>query len=221
MTLRAAAFLGIWHDIDPTYEQQWHRWHTYEHMPERAAVPGFLVGRRYMHNDPAPQRCFTLYEAQALDTFRSEPYLARLNAPTQWTKKMMPSFRNLVRGACRVQGSAEAAPGFGSAVQTLRLTTLEATANVQTLADELLSFDDILGAHIGICEHAATPSETRERSLRTQTTEERFHGVVIVEAIDRHRLGAQLAGIEARVLAAGGTIESSQGYDLAHVIGGV
>ena len=219
MTLRAPAFLGIWHDIDPAYEAEWNRWHTFEHMPERAAVPGFLVGRRYMHEDDSPQRCFTLYEAKSLATFTSAPYLARLNAPTEWTQKMMPGFRNLVRGACEVVASAERTLGYAGAAQTIRLAPFRGQPDFGALVGEVAGLDDIAGAHVGVCEPAATAADTNEGTLRTGTGEEKFNAVMFVEAIDRPKLEANRARVHELLADAGCGIEASQGYQLAYVLG--
>ena len=219
MTLRAAAFLGIWHDIDSAYETEWHRWHTFEHMPERAAVPGFTVGRRYMHAGDAPQRCFTLYEAESLGTFTSPPYLARLDAPTQWTQRMMPSFQNLVRGACRVSGSAERTAGYGGAMRTVRLSQAPADIDYPALANRLADLDAVLAAHVGLCEHEATQSDTNEGSLRTQTSEQKFTAVVLIEGIDSTRLDVAGPTFDALITQSGCAIEAGQTYTLAYVLG--
>lgn len=79
-------------------------WHTHEHFPERLSVPGFLRGTRWiaLHGSP---RYLVLYEVRQPDTLTSGPYLERLNHPTPWTSKMMPSYRGMTRGLCSVLGS--------------------------------------------------------------------------------------------------------------------
>jgi len=79
-------------------------WHTHEHLPERLSIPGFLRGTRWiaLHGKP---RYLVLYEVRELDTLTSGPYLERLNHPTPWTSKMMPSYRGMTRGLCSVVGS--------------------------------------------------------------------------------------------------------------------
>ena len=101
MALAGDGFLAMWHDIASEAEEEYNLWHTQEHMPERVGIPGFKVARRYVDWNLELHRYFTLYEGQAIETFDSPDYIARLNAPTSWTQKMMPAFRNMVRGACR------------------------------------------------------------------------------------------------------------------------
>jgi hypothetical protein len=83
-------------------------WHTHEHLPERLSIPGFLRGTRWIALQGQP-RYLVLYEVRQLDTLTSGPYLERLNHPTPWTSKMMPSYRGMTRGLCSVLGSY----GFG------------------------------------------------------------------------------------------------------------
>jgi hypothetical protein len=84
---KTQAFLAIWHDLLDEGKTDWEKWHTYEHIPERVGIRGFLAGRRYMNYNDPEQCCFTMYEGSDLSVFKSTPYLKRLNNPTPWTKK--------------------------------------------------------------------------------------------------------------------------------------
>lgn len=46
-----------------------------------------------------------LYEVQDLATLTSAAYLARLNAPSPWTTRIMACYRGMRRGLCSVLGS--------------------------------------------------------------------------------------------------------------------
>ena len=89
MALTGDGFLAMWHDIASEAEEEYNCWHTQEHMPERVGIPGFKVARRYVDWNLELHRYFTLYEGQAIQAFDSPDYIARLNAPTSWTQKMM------------------------------------------------------------------------------------------------------------------------------------
>lgn len=205
MQRRTQAFLAIWHDIDPAMEAEWHRWHTYEHMPERVGIPGFLAGRRYMSADAPRHRCFTLYEGADLTAFNSPAYLERLNAPTEWTRAMAPAFRNFMRGACRRVASAGAEHGFAGSVLTIRLQPDGALdeAAAGAVAGRVADIEGVVGVHIGICNRDVTRTETNERALRSATGEQALDGVVVVEAYDAAALEAAAAEIEAMVASAG------------------
>jgi len=222
MQRRTQAFLAIWHDIDPAMEPEWHRWHTYEHMPERVGIPGFLAGRRYMSADAPEHRCFTLYEGADLSVFNSPAYLERLNAPTEWTRKMAPAFRNFTRGACRRLASAGAEHGYAGSVLTVRLEPdgeVDAAA-AQALVERIAGIEGIVGALIGACDRGVTRTETNERAMRSATEEQSLDGVVVVEAYDHAILQAAAADIE--VLVASTTFGfrpgASQTYSLAYLL---
>jgi len=97
--------LIIWHGITSEADSDMIRWHNTEHIPERVGVPGFLRGRRYKDADHA-LRYLDLYETEDVETVQSAPYVARLNAPSPWTSRILPHFRDTVRLGCRVAASA-------------------------------------------------------------------------------------------------------------------
>lgn len=222
MLRQTRAFLAIWHDIDPAMEAEWHRWHTYEHMPERVGVPGFLAGRRYMSDDAPRQRCFTLYEGAELEVFNSPGYLARLNAPSEWTRKVAPAFRDFMRGACRCVATAGKESGYAGFVLTVRLEPDGASGggSAVELVKSLSGMPTVTGAHLGLCDRGVTRTETNERALRSATGEQALDGVVVVEGYDNAVLEASAEEIEARVAAAGLGFRPAfrQTYTLAYML---
>jgi len=80
-------------------------WHTHEHLPERLSIPGFLRGSRWVAVQGAP-RYLVIYEVEQIDTLASADYLRRLNSPSPWTAKMMPSYRGMTRDLCSVTRSS-------------------------------------------------------------------------------------------------------------------
>ena len=105
MPLLGQGVLAIWHTITPEGEPEYWRWHDREHIPERVGVPGFLRGRRYRSLERSLDY-LDLYEVEDAETLRSAPYLARLNDPTPWTRRMVPHFLNTLRIGYRVAASA-------------------------------------------------------------------------------------------------------------------
>jgi hypothetical protein len=101
------AVLAIWFDVDPADEGELNTWYPRQHLPERLSVPGFLRGRRYEAAEAGPQY-FTLYEVADPGVLSSPPYLERLNHPTDWTRRVLPTFRRMQRGAYRrLDGAGE------------------------------------------------------------------------------------------------------------------
>jgi hypothetical protein len=118
MPLRGQGVLIIWRPVTPEADEDALRWHNTEHMAERCAVPGFLRGRRYVAVSP-PRHYLDLYETETPETIRSAPYLARLNDPTPWTRRVAPHFGGTYRVGCRVVASA--GRGLAGAMLTVRL----------------------------------------------------------------------------------------------------
>ena len=96
-----AAAVTIWCDVAAAVRDEFEDWHTREHMPERLAIPGFLRGTRWRSEPPGS--FFILYELDSAATLAGPAYLARLNDPTPWSRKMMPHHRNMVRSLCLVR----------------------------------------------------------------------------------------------------------------------
>jgi hypothetical protein len=89
-------YLVVANDVAPGAEQAFERWYQGEHLAERLGVPGFQNARRYLALEGAP-RYAALYETDDAGVLASEPYRARLNAPTEMTQAIMPAFRNMSR----------------------------------------------------------------------------------------------------------------------------
>lgn len=108
MPLLGSAAMLLSFDIEADTIAEHDHWHTQEHLPERLSIPGFRRGTRWISTGEGP-RYMVLYEVENLATLASEAYLARLNKPTPWTTRMMPHYRGMNRGLCKVVGSF----GFG------------------------------------------------------------------------------------------------------------
>jgi hypothetical protein len=91
--------VAIWNGITDEARDEFYRWHEAEHMPERLAIPGFMRGRRYRAVDGGLE-FFTRYDVENPGILTSDAYLARLNAPTEWTLRVLPHFQNTSRALC-------------------------------------------------------------------------------------------------------------------------
>jgi hypothetical protein len=108
--------LAIWNNCAPGREAEFEEWFQHEHLAERLAVPGFLLGRRHEALSDAQPRYFNYYLTQSVEVLKSVPYLERLNDPTPMTHQVMSEiFRDMIRTACR---------------QTLRLGTMRGSVSV-------------------------------------------------------------------------------------------
>lgn len=116
--MQSKGILAIWHDIEPTHEVAVLEWYNREHHIERVSIPGFVRARRHSALAGAPA-LFIYYETESPQVLGSAPYLARVNAPTEWTRRSMSHFRANSRTVCRA--SLVLKGPEGGCVLTLRL----------------------------------------------------------------------------------------------------
>src|SRR4029450_6167489 len=102
-------FMAIWSDLCAEDETDYLHWLTREHTQERVGVPGFRTARVFRRLTPDVRRYLLVYELDGAEVMAGGPYLARLNAPTDWSRRMMPRLGNFVRGGGR--GGAQAVVG--------------------------------------------------------------------------------------------------------------
>ena len=214
--LAGDAFVAIWHDIAPEGLAAFLDWHHREHMPERLAIPGFLRGRRYRRVAGDGQEYFNLYEVTNFTVLVGPDYLARLNAPTPWTQRTVPHFRNVTRGLCRVAGSTGL--GQGGVIATLRLAPAagreaELREHLRSAAPALLAQTGVLGVHLGCTDADGSRIPTAEKQARNNPTDIPAW-VLLVEGISeaciRRAVEAALAGPP--LLAHGTDAEPLTGY---------
>jgi hypothetical protein len=111
--------LLVLNDVVAGYEEEFNRWYQEQHVPERLALPGFKTARRYHAVDGQPAY-MAVYECDSIEVFASEAYRERLANPTDWTRKIMPGFRNMLRSACRETWSMGDGVGGGAIVVQCR-----------------------------------------------------------------------------------------------------
>jgi hypothetical protein len=150
MALLGQAALAMWWDMAPAHRTEFEDWHTHEHFPERMGIPGFLRGSRWGDADGG-EGFFVMYELQAYETLVSPAYLARLNAPSPWSTKMMPHHRNMVRSQCRVLESRGGA--LSRHALTVRLSPADGAADrlrgyLRTLAHTLATRPGTAAGHL-------------------------------------------------------------------------
>jgi hypothetical protein len=92
--------LAIFNNVAPGREAEFEEWFQHEHLAERLAVPGFLIGRRHEAISGQP-RYFNFYVTQSVDVLKSAAYLARLDDPTPMTRTVMSGiFKDMIRTVC-------------------------------------------------------------------------------------------------------------------------
>jgi hypothetical protein len=136
-------------DIDPEDEADFNRWYDREHLEERVAIDGFLEARRYIAHEASPKYLF-LYSTAALEVLDSPSYRARLASPTEWSKKTMARFKNMIRAVASITVSRGV--GRGAVLGMIRLRPLpgsEATFRVElALKLDPTDLDGIISMHL-------------------------------------------------------------------------
>ena len=173
MSLLGRGAVAIWHDIAAEGREAFYAWHGREHMPERAAVPGFLRGRRYIAIDGMPEY-FNLYETASTAVLAGSDYLERLNHPTPWTVATVKHFRGVARSLCEVAHSR--GEGEGGLIATYRYDVADADAArhrkvMRDALDRLVDSNGIAGAHLLVADTDASAIETAEKRARASGTE--------------------------------------------------
>lgn len=217
MALLGKAAMILAFDIAPEAIVEHDNWHSLEHLNERMSIPGFLRGSRWTNLGDG-QRYFVMYEVADLDTLASKPYLERLNNPSPWTSRMMPHYRGMNRGFCRVACSHGF--GLGTCGLLIRLSPdpeQEAALRDWLVMDTLPALPGTPGltsAHL--FEAALTPEMTQEQRIRGKDSG--VDWVVLVTGYDEKVVGnlaAHQLAVE-KIEAQGGINVVSGAYRMGH-----
>jgi hypothetical protein len=203
--LAGEAVVAIWNGIAPEGRAEFYAWHMQEHMAERVGIPGFRRGRRYVATDAATEpEFFTLYEAETMQVLQGQDYANRLNAPSPWTRRATQAFRDTSRGLARVVESR--GPGAGGVILTLRFDAPPAaTAAVAALVRDAAAAPRIAGAHLCICDAAASGVETEEKKGRSDIQAPPAW-IILAEATDVEALAGLLPDAALRAAGARGPV---------------
>lgn len=148
MAFPGPAFLALWNDVTPQHAQEYNRWHTREHVPERVGIDGFIEGRRYRHAMSGQREYFTAYGVTAPEVFESKAYLNVIDAPTPWSANMRATLTHVLRAPCRTLGTAGG--GTGGALACVRICAETPTAPVVSgLIAACAALDGAVAAHLG------------------------------------------------------------------------
>jgi hypothetical protein len=196
--MEGEALLAIWHDVDAEAVEDYLRWHSFEHLPERLALLGFKRARRYERQAGAGQRFLSIVEAERLEDFKAKGYLDRLNAPSDWTRRLMPRYSNVHRAVCQTildvgGGQAPLAccirfnprAAAAASLPPRLLETIEAQREVMNLAH----------VQIGLVDNAVSDQKSQERTLRHDESAGGFAYVLMMTAVESRSLAAARSAV--------------------------
>ena len=136
MADRPPGVLAFFHNIVAGREAEFEEWFQLEHLPERIAIPGFLMGRRY-EAVSADRSYFHFYVIRSVKAPKSDAYIARVNEPTPLTRTVMSEItKNVFRTVCRRTFRLGAMRG--AAAVTVRLADRSTEAELKTAIEELI-----------------------------------------------------------------------------------
>jgi len=195
MSLLGKAALAMWWDIAPDVRADFEHWHAHEHFPERLGLPGFRRGTRWTAANGG-DGMFVMYELESHLTLSSPDYLARLNAPTAWSTRLMPHHRNMVRSQCHVLESRGG--GIARHALTVRLAPApgrdaELRSRLAGLVRTLPERPGLTGAHL--LQHQTPAIATTTEQMIRRGADQAADWVFVVCGYDLDAL-AQVASSE-------------------------
>src|SRR5690349_13195133 len=128
--------LAIFNNVAPGREADFEEWFQHEHLAERIAVPGFLIGRRHEAVAGLP-RYFNFYLTESAQVLKSAAYLGRLDRPTPTTRTVMSEiFKDMIRTVCHRTFRLGAMRGVG--VVTVRFGERPDVAALKVVIETLM-----------------------------------------------------------------------------------
>ena len=136
-------------DIAAAHEADFNRWYDCEHLEERVAIDGFIEARRYVAHAASP-KYLCLYSTSTLDVLDSPAYRARLANPTDWSRRTMARFENMIRVVARVTISRGTGRGVALGIVRLRASPDNAKQLRDALREKLAPerLDGIISMHL-------------------------------------------------------------------------
>ncbi|MGQ3353330.1 MAG: hypothetical protein ACT6XY_02625 [Phreatobacter sp.] len=179
-------FLAIWSDVPPEHETDYLHWMTREHAQERLAIPGFREVRLFRNTNAGLRRFFILYTLDSAEVMAIPAYLARLNDPSPWSRRIMPLLMNFRRGGGWV--ATHVGGGHGSLVAPIFVD--DGLCPTPSHLTEIANRDRIVAVSLLHADAAATSIQTDEKRLRSH--DHGFDKLMVVEALDAGALDGLL-----------------------------
>jgi hypothetical protein len=200
-------------DVDAADEADFNRWYDREHLIERVAIPGFLEARRYIAHEGRP-KYLCLYSTQTFDVLDSPTYRAVLNNPTEWSKKTLARFKNMIRVIARITISRGQGRGAALGIVRLRPAAGGKDRLRAALAEKLdpEKLDGIISMHLIESDPALSKPITDEPRVSDPGAGDWF---VLIDGTDVNAIGAAIAAGFSGPAAFEGTSQISAGrYNL-------
>jgi hypothetical protein len=212
MPLAGKAMLLTSMDVDPSDEADFNRWYDREHLRERVAIAGFLEARRYVAHRGSP-KYLCLYSTATFEVLDSPAYRAALINPTDWSKKNLARFKNMIRAIARVTISR--GQGRGAALGVVRLRAASGTKDrLRAAIGEKFGpeqLDGVISMHLIESDPRLSKPLTDDPPVSDPGAGDWF---VLIDAVNVNAVSATIAARFAEPDFARGTLVSTGSYDL-------
>jgi hypothetical protein len=136
-------------DVDAEREADFNRWYDREHLEERVAIPGFIEARRYAAESGSPKYLST-YSTETFEVLDGPVYRKALASQTDWSKRNISHFRNMIRGVARITVSR--GTGRGATLGIIRVRPAhdghETLRNALRTALDPQAIDGVISMHV-------------------------------------------------------------------------
>jgi hypothetical protein len=184
--------LAIFNHVAPGREAEFEAWFQHEHLAERIAVPGFLIGRRHEAVSGAP-RYFNFYVTTSAAILKSPAYLDRLDHPTSLTRTVMSEiFKDMIRTVCHRVFCRGALRGIG--VVTVRFAQRPDETALRATIERLIREPSVARGEIWVAADKREFPVSMEERLRGG--DRKIEGCLLVETLrlpDADKIAVSLA----------------------------
>ena len=187
----ATAFLALWNSVSSARLQpEYEVWHTFEHVPERVGLPGFVEARRYRAHADRPgdaPRYYTCYWLNSLAALETPQYRDVFTHPTPWSARMRGELREFLRLPCTLQGTYGPSGAAQLATLQLRSRAPDFPAAAAGWLREQVQQAHVVRASWGSVGNSAELPLTNQLGSDAELTPGHGH-VVMLEGLDRASL---------------------------------
>jgi hypothetical protein len=178
-------------DIDPSNEADFNRWYDREHLEERVAIEGFLEARRYVAHEGRP-KYLSLYSTATFEVLDSPAYRTALANQTEWSRKTIARFANMIRAVARITISRGQGRGAALGIIRLRTTTGGEDKLREALREKLdpATADGIISMHLLESDPNLSKPLTADASAANLGAGDWF---VLIDGTDTHAVSAIIA----------------------------
>jgi len=191
---KATAFLALWNSISgESVQKEYETWHSFEHVPERVGLPGFIEARRY-RSTAHPLRYYTCYWLDSADALATPQYRDVFTNPTVWSARMRLQMRDFFRMPCGLGGAHGNSSASRLAAIHLQSDDAGAGALVDARLRSMVGNASLISAQWG----AAQPTSDYPLGNKSTAIAARHQFVVMLEHLDDAALrGATLQLLQA------------------------